>query len=156
MITSIVGRLIKKPELAERIQIPGKRVVNCTLVQNSTRGERRLSVFFNLSMIVATDAQYELVMRLEKNTVLLFSFPRITYVKQNEKSPQEQSINLYAEVDNFKIVAGGESSSSLGSSDFFAVAAAQAPPRQAPHNPSRPVKMPEQTDPDDPFADSEL
>src|SRR5918998_2120093 len=108
MITSIVGRLIKKPELVERIQIPGKRVLSFTLVQNSTRGERRLSVFYNLSMIVGTDAQYELVMRFEKNTVLLFSFPRITYVKQTDKSEQEQVINLYAEVENFKIVAGAD------------------------------------------------
>ena len=106
MITSIVGRLIKKPEVAERIQIPGKRIVNFTVVENRTRGERRLAVFFNLSMVVGTDAQFDLVMRFEKGTVLLFSSPRITYVRQSERSETEQTINLYAEADNFKIVAG--------------------------------------------------
>jgi hypothetical protein len=60
MITSIVGRLIKKPEVAERIQIPGKHVVNFTMVENRSRGEKRLSVFFNLSLIIGTDAQFDL------------------------------------------------------------------------------------------------
>ncbi len=106
MITSIVGRLIKKPEVAERIQIPGKHVVNFTLVENRNRGEKRLSVFFNLSLIIGTDAQFDLAMRLDKGTVLLFSAPRITYVRQSDKSDTEQTINLYAEADNFKIVAG--------------------------------------------------
>src|ERR671933_270005 len=103
MITSIVGRLIKKPELVERINIPGKRVVSFTTVQHLNRGERRLSVFFNLSTVLATDAQYDLVMRFDKGTVLMFSFPRVTYVKQVEKDAGEQVINIYAEVDNFKI-----------------------------------------------------
>ena len=106
MITSIVGRLIKKPEVAERIQIPGKHVVNFTLVENRSRGERRVSVFFNLSLIIGTDAQFDLAMRLDKGTVLLFSAPRITYVRQSDKSDTEQTINLYADADNFKIVAG--------------------------------------------------
>jgi len=135
MITSIVGRLIKKPEVAERIQIPGKHVVNFTLVENRNRGEKRLSVFFNLSLIIGTDAQFDLAMRLDKGTVLLFSAPRITYVRQSDKSETEQTINLYAEADNFKIVAGaGEGSAGSagalaagGAGDnFFAPAAVAA------------------------------
>ena len=108
MITSVVGRLIKKPELVERIHIPGKRVVAFTIVQNSQRGEKRLSVFFNLTMVIATEAQFEMVMRFEKGTVLLFSSPRITYVKQVDRDEHEQVINLYAEIDNFRIVAGAQ------------------------------------------------
>ncbi len=135
MITSIVGRLIKKPEVAERIQIPGKHVVNFTVVENRNRGEKRLSVFFNLSLIIGTDAQFDLAMRLDKGTVLLFSAPRITYVRQSDKSETEQTINLYAEADNFKIVAGaGEGSAGSagalaagGAGDnFFAPAAVAA------------------------------
>jgi len=135
MITSIVGRLIKKPEVAERIQIPGKHVVNFTVVENRSRGEKRLSVFFNLSLIIGTDAQFDLAMRLDKGTVLLFSAPRITYVRQSDKSETEQTINLYAEADNFKIVAGaGEGSAGSagalaagGAGDnFFAPAAVAA------------------------------
>jgi len=136
MITSIVGRLIKKPEVAERIQIPGKHVVNFTLVENRNRGEKRLSVFFNLSLIIGTDAQFDLAMRLDKGTVLLFSAPRITYVRQSDKGETEQTINLYAEADNFKIVAGaGEGSAgsagalaagSGAGDNFFAPAAVAA------------------------------
>ena len=172
MITSIVGRLIKKPEVAERIHIPGKRVVNFTVVENRTRGEKRLSVFFNLSMIVGTDAQYELVMRFEKGTILLFSFPRITYVRQTEKSEQEQSINLYAEVDNFKIVAGADAAfaPSAGSPEMFDSAteeetlpAPRRPLQQAAAPASRPAPHPSEDAPDfgdlsdldDPFAESE-
>lgn len=106
MITSIVGRLIKKPEPVERITIPGKRLVNFTVVQNSTHADKRLSVFFNLSMVIGTDNQYNLAMRFEKGTVLLFTAPRITYVRQTERGEGDQSINIYAEVENFKIVAG--------------------------------------------------
>src|SRR4028119_1978478 len=135
MITSIVGRLIKKPEVAERIQIPGKHVVNFTLVENRSRGEKRLSVFFNLSVIIGTDAQFDLAMRLDKGTVLLFSAPRITYVRQSDKSSEgEQTINLYAEADNFKIVAGaGEGNAGStgalaagGAGDHFLAPAAAA------------------------------
>ena len=140
MITSIVGRLIKKPEVAERIQIPGKHVVNFTLVENRNRGEKRLSVFFNLSLIIGTDAQFDLAMRLDKGTVLLFSSPRITYVRQSDKSETEQTINLYAEADNFKIVAGaGEGSAGSagalaagGAGDNFFAPSAFAPSAFAP------------------------
>ena len=116
MITSVVGRLIKKPELIERIHIPGKHVVAFTIVQNSQRGDKRVSVFFNLSTVVATEAQFEMVMRLEKGTVLLFSAPRITYVKQADRDDREQVINLYAEIDNFRIVAGAQAGGADSSS----------------------------------------
>ena len=138
MITSIVGRLIKKPEVAERIQIPGKHVVNFTVVENRNRGERRVSVFFNLSLIIGTDAQFDLAMRLDKGTVLLFSAPRITYVRQSDKSESEQTINLYAEADNFKIVAGaGEGSAGAlaaggSAGDNFFAPSAFAPSAFAP------------------------
>lgn len=183
MITSIVGRLIKKPEVAERIQIPGKHVVNFTVVENRTRGERRLSVFFNLSLVIGTDAQFDLAMRLEKGTVLLFSSPRITYVRQSERSETEQSINLYAEAENFKIIAGAAEAAfaagaSAGGPELFEPAEegaqAQAPPARAPapmpqprRSPSaappadRPVARPRQTpavderDDHDPFAESD-
>ncbi len=172
MITSIVGRLIKKPELIDRVQIPGKRIVLFTLVQHHHRGERRLSVFYNLSMIVGTDAQYDLVMRFEKNTVLLFSFPRITYVRQSEKSPQEQVINLYADVENFKIVAGADAAfaPSAGSSDMFEPAVEEEETPPAPRRPQQsapsgghPAPRPSEDVPDfgdlsnleDPFAESE-
>ena len=104
-------------EVAERIQIPGKHVVNFTLVENRSRGEKRL----------------------DKGTVLLFSAPRITYVRQSDKSETEQTINLYADADNFKIVAGagvGEGAAGSGAGearggDMFAPAApaAAAPAR---------------------------
>ena len=145
MITSVVGRLIKKPEQVERIHIPGKRVVAFTIVQNSQRGDKRLSVFFNLTMIVATEAQFEMVMRLEKGTVLLFSSPRITYVKQVDKDEHEQVINLYAEIDNFRIVAGAQGmTGDAPASPHPADAAAfeeteEAPPSQAPPQQRRPV-----------------
>jgi hypothetical protein len=184
MITSIVGRLIKKPEVAERIQIPGKHVVNFTLVENRTRGEKRLSVFFNLSLVLGTDAQLDLALRLEKGTVLLFSSPRITYVRQTEKGEGEQTINLYAEADNFKIVAaagaataaGAEAASPSasgagGGEDLFDPSAPEsaptAPPRgraaQPPAPPAaRPAARPGGTrdrdspgDSDDPFAEDD-
>lgn len=151
MITSIVGRLIKKPELIERIHIPGKRVVAFTIVQNSQRGEKRLSVFFNLSMVAATEAQFEMVMRLEKGTVLLFSSPRITYVRQVERDEHEQVINLYAEIDNFRIVAGApgttvDAPALPHPADAPDVEEAEAPPQpQAPRRqvppPARPASL---------------
>jgi hypothetical protein len=102
-------------------------------------------VFFNLSLIIGTDAQFDLAMRLDKGTVLLFSAPRITYVRQSDKSSEgEQTINLYAEADNFKIVAGaGEGSAGSagtlaaagGAGDTFfapsAVTTATPPPSRA-------------------------
>ena len=57
-------------------------------------------------MVIGTDNQYNLAMRFEKGTVLLFTAPRITYVRQTERGEGDQSINIYAEVENFKIVAG--------------------------------------------------
>jgi len=178
MITSIVGRLIKKPEVAERIQIPGKHVVNFTVVENRNRGERRVSVFFNLSLIIGTDAQFDLAMRLDKGTVLLFSAPRITYVRQSDKSESEQTINLYAEADNFKIVAGaGEGSAGAlaagGSAgdNFFApsafapsaVTTAMPPSRAVASSSSSAARgaatdlsdLSDLDDADDPFAEAE-
>jgi len=174
MITSIVGRLIKKPEVAERIQIPGKHVVNFTIVENRNRGEKRLSVFFNLSLIIGTDAQFDLAMRLDKGTVLLFSAPRITYVRQSDKSDTEQTINIYADADNFKIVAGagvGEGGAGSGAGegrggDMFAPAApaAAAPARMSQTVPrgargatdlSGPDDAGDLDDTDDPFAEYE-
>ena len=111
-------------------------------------------------MLVATDARYELVMRFEKNTVLLFSFPRITYVRQSEKSPQEQVINLYADVENSKIVVGADAfavsgANGAGSSHLLAPAA-QEEASQAPRPPvPRPsANLPDLTDLDDPFQES--
>ena len=171
MITSIVGRLIKKPEVAERIQIPGKHVVNFTVVENRNRGERRLSVFFNLSLIIGTDAQFDLAMRLDKGTVLLFSAPRITYVRQSDKSDTEQTINLYADADNFKIVAGAgiaEGNPASDGGDVFAAAPRAVVPAAAPagrgvaSSSSSAVRgaidRPDRSDPedlDDPFAEYE-
>ena len=161
MITSIVGRLIKRPELVDRFQIPGKRIVLFTLVQHQNKGERRLSVFYNLSMLVGTDAQYEMVMRFEKNTVLLFSFPRITYVKHTQKSPEEQVINIYADVENFKIVAGADAfavsgGNGAGSSGLLAPAAQQeASQSLRPPAPRPSAKLPDLTQLDDPFEQSE-
>ena len=174
MITSIVGRLIKKPEVAERIQIAGKHVVNFTVVENRNRGERRLSVFFNLSVIIGTDAQFDLVMRLDKGTVLMFSAPRITYVRQSDRSEseqQQQTINIYADADNFKIVAGAvaDSSSQDERSEAPTPAAPMSqPPPQQPRTqgagPDRPVPpargraavaADDLHDLDDPFAESE-
>ena len=172
MITSIVGRLIKKPEVAERIQIPGKHVVNFTVVENRNRGERRVSVFFNLSLIIGTDAQFDLAMRLDKGTVLLFSSPRITYVRQSDKSENEQTINLYADADNFKIVAGAagvaEGNAASDGGDVFAAAPRAVAPAAAPagrgvaSSSSSAVRgaidLPDRSDPDDlddPFAENE-
>lgn len=167
MITSIVGRLIKKPELVERIHIPGKRVVAFTVVQNSQRGDRRVSVFFNLSTVVATDAQFEMVMRFEKGTVLLFSSPRITYVKQVDREDGEQVINLYAEIDNFRIVAGAaggpgsEAAPSPHPADAPAFEEAQEAPGRVAAQRSRPAapaptaaaELSDLSDLSDPFGD---
>jgi len=160
VITSIVGRLIKKPEPVERISIPGKRLVNFTVVQNSTHADKRLSVFFNLSMVIGTDNQYNLAMRFEKGTVLLFSAPRITYVRQTERGEGDQSINIYAEVENFKIVAGldmAPASGLLPPEEAPNEEAAPAPARR-PAPPARPARggrlVQDAVDAGDPFEDT--
>ena len=143
MITSIVGRLIKKPEVAERIQIPGKHVVNFTVVDHRTRGQKRISIFFNLSVIVGTDAQFDLAMRLEKNAVLLFHSPHITFTRQTDKSETEQTINLYADADGFRVVSGLDVA--YGASD----------PQERQETDSAPRRVAEAGDQSDPFTDSE-
>ena len=161
MITSIVGRLIKKPETVERINIPGKHLVNFTVVQNSTHADKRLSVFFNLSMVIGTDNQYNLAMRFEKGTVLLFTAPRITYVRQTERGEVDQSINIYAEVENFKIVAGLDTAPASNGFPAEDAPIEEAAPARRPAPSAPPARsapggslVQDAVDADDPFEDT--
>lgn len=123
MITSIVGRLIKRPEVNERVNIPDKTVMNFTVVQSIRRGQsKRISVFYNLSMVVSTENQLNLIQSFDKGTILNFSSPRINFVKQNEPTQgqygEEVTINIYADVQNFEILSGGGAEGGGGGGGF--------------------------------------
>jgi hypothetical protein len=104
MVTGIVGKLIRTPE-EKPVNIPGKKAVKFTVVENNKRGEGKVSVFYNMTMICGTDRQFDMVVGLQKGTVLMFSGVRVTGCKEGDKDQAEVSHNIYANVNNFDIIA---------------------------------------------------
>ena len=159
MITSIVGRLIKRPEVNERVNIPDKTVMNFTVVQNIKRGQsKRIGIFYNLSMVVSTENQMNLIQSFDKGTMLLFSSPKVNYVKQSEPQQgqygEEITINIYADVQNFEILGSPNESGGSPSGGGGNFNAGSAPQQRRPQ-PARSggYDDPGPTDFDDPFAE---